>query len=81
MWGTPEGWMPEKMRGRGAGACTGDGAGRISVVIERECTGRSLAADHADSVAIGSALSLAPRLRTRRAEPVPSGAHPFLAKR
>jgi hypothetical protein len=34
MCGTPEGWIPEKMRGRAIGASTGDGAGRISVVID-----------------------------------------------
>src|SRR6478672_12182198 len=33
------------MRGLGAGVATGDGAGRISVAIAAECTGRSLAPD------------------------------------
>src|SRR6185503_13589617 len=40
-WGTPDGWIPEKIRGRSAGASTGAGAGRISVAIAGECTGRS----------------------------------------
>ena len=56
MWGTPEGWIPEKMRGLGAASATGDGAGRISVVIERECNRRSLADDHGQRGRAGSAL-------------------------
>src|SRR5687768_10950263 len=32
-WGAPDGWTPEKMRGRGEGAATGAGAGASSVVM------------------------------------------------
>ena len=40
MWGAPDGWMPLKMRGRGAARrALATGAGASSVVIARECSG------------------------------------------
>src|SRR3954447_25902812 len=71
IWRTPDGWIPEKMRGRGARAATGDGAGRISVAIPAECTGRSFAADARGSGFLGSRprvvreLGLARRVKRR----------------
>src|SRR4051794_15229366 len=71
IWGTPDGWIPEKMRGRGARAATGDGAGRISVAIPAECTGRSFAADARGCGLVGSRPRVRARARTCKAGETP----------
>src|SRR5262249_20222249 len=38
----PDGWMPEKILGRGAGDARGAGSGASSTVIPPECTGRAI---------------------------------------